>query len=114
MTSITSRLPQSIRHFSGRPVVKRTVIGLITFIVLLGLFGFFALPGIIKSQAEQRISEKLNRQTTIGKVEVNPYTMRVQIRDMKATRYSPPLMPSPSICPSSLCCASRPSSSNSR
>ena len=83
MTSITSRLPQSIRHFSGRPVVKRTVIGLITFIVLLGLFGFFALPGIIKSQAEQRISEKLNRQTTIGKVEVNPYTMRVQIRDMK-------------------------------
>jgi len=53
------------------------------FIVFIGLFGYFALPGIIKSQAEKIISEKLNRQTTIGQVEVNPYAMRLTLRDVK-------------------------------
>lgn len=57
--------------------------GIVAFVVLLGLFGYFALPGIIKSQAEKLISEKLQRQTTIGKVEVSPYAMRITIRDMK-------------------------------
>ncbi|WP_175624761.1 MULTISPECIES: DUF748 domain-containing protein [Oxalobacteraceae] len=79
----TEQLTQSVRKFSGKPAVRRTLIGLLAFIVLLGLFGFFALPGIIKSQAEQIITEKLHRQTTIGKVEVNPYAMRLTIHDMK-------------------------------
>lgn len=77
------QLTQSVRKFSGKPVVRRTLIGLLAFIVLLGLFGFFALPGIIKSQAEQIITEKLHRQTSIGKVEVNPYAMQLTIHDMK-------------------------------
>lgn len=79
----TEQLTQSVRNFSGKPVVRRTLIGLLAFIVLIGLFGYFALPGIIKSQAEQIITEKLHRQTTIGKVEVNPYAMRLTIHDMK-------------------------------
>ncbi|MES2024489.1 MAG: DUF748 domain-containing protein [Pseudomonadota bacterium] len=81
--SRTQQLAQSARNFSGKPVVRRTLIGLVVFVVLIGLFGFFALPGIIKSQAEKLITEKLHRQTTIGKVEVNPYAMRVTIHDMK-------------------------------
>jgi len=79
----TEQLTQSVRNFSGKPVVRRTLIGLLAFIVLIGLFGYFALPGIIKSQAEQIITEKLHRQTSIGKVEVNPYAMRLTIHDMK-------------------------------
>ncbi len=79
----TEQLTQSVRNFSAKPAVRRTLIGLLAFIVLIGLFGYFALPGIIKSQAEQIITEKLHRQTSIGKVEVNPYTMRLTIHDMK-------------------------------
>lgn len=77
------QLPSSLRHFSTKPAVRRSAIGIVAFVVLLGLFGYFALPGIIKSQAEKLISEKLQRQTTIGKVEVSPYAMRVTIRDLK-------------------------------
>ena len=83
MPKFLQQLPQSLRQLSGKPVFRRTAIGLVIFIVFIGLFGYFALPGIIKSQAEQIISEKLNRLTTIGKVEVNPYAMRITLRDVK-------------------------------
>ncbi|WP_353156389.1 DUF748 domain-containing protein, partial [Herminiimonas fonticola] len=83
MSNIRPRLALSLRNFSARPAVRRSAIGVLVFVVLLGLFGYFALPGIIKSQAETLITEKLHRQTTIGQVEVNPYAMRVTIHDMK-------------------------------
>ncbi|WP_112991664.1 DUF748 domain-containing protein [Herminiimonas fonticola] len=83
MQKSLQQLPQSLRQLSGKPVFRRTAIGLVIFILFIGLFGYFALPGIIKSQAEQLISEKLNRQTTIGQVEVSPYAMRVTLRDVK-------------------------------
>lgn len=83
MPKSLSQVSQSLRTFSGKPVVRRSFIGLLAFIVLLGLFGYFVLPGIVKSQAEKLISEKLHRQTTIGKVEINPITLRTTLHDFK-------------------------------
>lgn len=83
MQTSLPQLSQSVRQFSGKPAVRRTAIGIVAFVVLIGLFGYFILPGIIKSQAEQLITEKLHRQTTIGKVDVSPYAMRVTVHDMK-------------------------------
>ncbi len=77
------QLSQSVRQFSGKPAVRRTAIGIVAFFILIGLFGYFVLPGIIKSQAEQLITEKLHRQTTIGKVDVSPYAMRLTVHDLK-------------------------------
>ncbi len=83
MSTSLPQLSQSVRQFSSKPVVRRTAIGIIAFVILIGLFGYFVLPRIIKSQAEQLISEKLHRQTTIGKVDVSPYAMRVTVHDLK-------------------------------
>jgi hypothetical protein len=83
MQKSLQQLPHSLRHLSTRPAFRRTAIGLLIFIVFIGLFGYFALPGIIKSQAEKLISEKFNRQTTIAKVDVSPYAMRLTLRDVK-------------------------------
>jgi flagellar motor protein MotB len=74
---------QSLRSFSGKSLVRRSVIGILAFIVLLGLFGYFVLPGIVKSQAEEILSEKLHRQTTIGQVKINPYTLRATLHDFR-------------------------------
>lgn len=83
MTYSIRQLRQSSQHFCSRPAVKRSAIGVLIFVLLIGLFGYFVLPGIIKSQIEKRISEKLHRQTTIEKVDINPYTMRVTMHGFK-------------------------------
>jgi len=75
------QLPQSLRTFAGKRAVRRTAIGILAFVILIGLFGYFILPGIVKTQAEKLLTEKLHRQTTIGKVEINPYTLRVTLHD---------------------------------
>jgi hypothetical protein len=69
--------------FSRKPAVRRSAIGLAAFLLLFSLFGFFVLPVIIKAQAEKLISEKLQRPTTIGKVDVNPYALTVTLRGLK-------------------------------
>ncbi|HEX2603103.1 MAG TPA: DUF748 domain-containing protein [Oxalicibacterium sp.] len=83
MPTSLHQLPQSIRRISNKPVVRRGFIALLVFILLIGLFGYFVLPGIVKSQAEKALSEKLHRQTTIGKVEINPYTLRATLHDFR-------------------------------
>lgn len=83
MTYSLRQLRQSGQQFCTRPAVKRSAIGVLIFILLIGLFGYFVLPGIIKSQAEKIISEKLHRQTTIEKVDINPYTMRMTMHGFK-------------------------------
>lgn len=66
--------------------MRRLLIGLGTLVSLIGfagVFGYFALPGILKSQAEEWILHTLHRQTTIGKVEIHPYALAVTVRDFK-------------------------------
>ena len=76
--SVFRRLSQFIHH----PIFVRSGIGLAVFVLLYGLLGYFVLPGIIKSQSEQLIAETLHRHASIGKVEVNPYTLSVTMRDL--------------------------------
>lgn len=83
MTYSVHQFRQSCQHFSHKPAVRRSAIGIVVFILLLGLFGYFVLPGIIKSQAEKIISEKLHRKTTIAKVDINPYTMQLTLHGFK-------------------------------
>ncbi|HEV7856899.1 MAG TPA: DUF748 domain-containing protein, partial [Herminiimonas sp.] len=83
MQNSIRQLPQSLRNFSGKPAVRRTAVGIVAFIILLALFGYFILPGIVKSQAEKMLTEKLHRQTTIAKVEINPITLRATLHGFK-------------------------------
>ena len=66
-----------------KPLTKRIATGLTTFLVLFGLFGYFVLPGIIKTQAEKLIQDKLHRTISIEKVEVSPYAMAVTVHKLK-------------------------------
>ena len=66
-----------------KPLVRRTLIGLLVAIVLFGVIGYFVLPGIIKNKAEELIGEKLNRKTTIEAVEIQPYSLEATIRGVK-------------------------------
>lgn len=70
-----SRLLATLRH---RWIVRGVMI-LAGLVVLFGLFGYLALPAIIKSQAEKGIGAALHRTFTIERVDVRPYALDVTI-----------------------------------
>lgn len=45
--------------------------------------GFFALPAIVTSQAQQMAQQQFKRQLTIGQVQFNPFTLAASLRDVK-------------------------------
>lgn len=59
--------------------VRKTLLILGIILVLFGLFGFLAGPSIIRSQIEKRATVALDRPVTLGKVHLNPYTLRLQL-----------------------------------
>lgn len=71
------------RPFWRRPVIRNTVATLLGLILLYALFGFFALPRIIQSEVPKIVAQKLHRNLSIGKVEINPFTLLATIHDVK-------------------------------
>ena len=58
---------------------RKTALIVAIVLVLFGLFGFLAAPSIIRGQIEKRASAALDRPVTLGKVHLNPYTLRLQL-----------------------------------
>ncbi|ABB10282.1 DUF748 domain-containing protein [Burkholderia lata] len=57
---------------------RRIGIGLLIFLVLFGLLGFFAAPPLIRHIAEQQLSQQLDRPATIQRIALNPYTLNLE------------------------------------
>ncbi|VWC84845.1 exported protein [Burkholderia lata] len=57
---------------------RRIGTGLLIFIVLFGLLGFFAAPPLIRHIAEQQLSKQLDRPATIQRIALNPYTLNLE------------------------------------
>ncbi|VWC18613.1 DUF748 domain-containing protein [Burkholderia lata] len=57
---------------------RRIGIGLLIFIVLFGLLGFFAAPPLIRHIAEQQLNKQLDRPATIQRIALNPYTLNLE------------------------------------
>jgi len=67
----------------GRPWIRRSAAAALALFVLFGLFGYLALPGIIKSQVEKAVTSALNRRFTIDRVQVRPYALAVTVHGAK-------------------------------
>ncbi|WP_176047685.1 DUF748 domain-containing protein [Burkholderia sp. BCC1644] len=57
---------------------RRIGIGVLIFLVLFGLLGFFAAPPLIRHVAEQQLSKQLDRPATIQRIALNPYTLNLE------------------------------------
>jgi hypothetical protein len=68
-----------VRAWRARPWLRRTVIGVAALVAALLLFITYALPGIVRSQAERMVGEKLHRQMTIGRIEIHPFSLGVSV-----------------------------------
>jgi hypothetical protein len=69
---------QTVRDVAQSRRTRRVVTGLLIFVVLFGLLGFFAAPPLIRHIAEQQISKQLDRPATIGRIALNPYTLKLE------------------------------------
>ncbi|MBN3722844.1 DUF748 domain-containing protein [Burkholderia sp. Ac-20379] len=57
---------------------KRVAIGIVAFLIVFGLLGFFAAPPLIRHVAEQQLSRQLDRPASIARIALNPYTLRLE------------------------------------
>ncbi|AFQ52105.1 DUF748 domain-containing protein [Burkholderia cepacia] len=57
---------------------RRIGLGVLIFLVLFGLLGFFAAPPLIRHIAEQQLSQQLGRPSTVRRIALNPYTLNLE------------------------------------
>ncbi|MFM0203912.1 DUF748 domain-containing protein [Paraburkholderia fungorum] len=69
---------QTVRDVAQSRRTRRVITGVLIFLVLFGLLGFFAAPPLIRHVAEQQLSRQLDRPATIGRIALNPYTLRFE------------------------------------
>ncbi|PKN06204.1 MAG: hypothetical protein CVU72_05675, partial [Deltaproteobacteria bacterium HGW-Deltaproteobacteria-7] len=61
-------------------ILKKIVIGLLIFFVVLGIAGFFIAPPLVKPFIMKKMSETLHRKASIEKVSINPYALSITIK----------------------------------
>jgi hypothetical protein len=69
---------QAVRDVAQSHRTRRILIGLLIFVVVFGLLGFFAAPPLIRHIASQQLSKQLDRPASIGRIALNPYTLRFE------------------------------------
>ncbi|WP_027779954.1 DUF748 domain-containing protein [Paraburkholderia caledonica] len=69
---------RTVRDVAQSRRTRRVITGLLIFIVFFGLLGFFAAPPLIRHIAEQQLSKQLDRPATIGRIALNPYTLKLE------------------------------------
>ncbi|KWK51837.1 AsmA family protein [Burkholderia stagnalis] len=76
-TAAPSKLT-ALRDAARAPRTRRIGVGVLIFLVLFGLLGFFAAPPLIRHIAEQQLSKQLDRPATIRRIALNPYTLNLE------------------------------------
>ena len=58
---------------------KRIGLGVLMFLVVFGLLGALGGPPLLHHLAETQLSKVLERPVTVGKISINPYTLRLDV-----------------------------------
>ncbi|NMC96968.1 MAG: DUF748 domain-containing protein, partial [Deltaproteobacteria bacterium] len=61
-------------------ILKKIAIGLLIFLVVLGIAGFFIAPPLMKPYIMKKMSEALHRKASIEKVSINPYALSITLK----------------------------------
>ncbi|MCC8405904.1 DUF748 domain-containing protein [Paraburkholderia sp. MMS20-SJTN17] len=69
---------RTVREVAQSHRTRRILVGLLIFVVVFGLLGFFAAPPLIRHIASQQLSKQLDRPASIGRIALNPYTLRLE------------------------------------
>jgi uncharacterized protein involved in outer membrane biogenesis len=61
-------------------IFKKIIIGLLVFLVVLGIAGFFIAPPLVKPLIMKKMSAVLHRKASIDKISINPYAVSITIK----------------------------------
>ncbi|KFL21898.1 DUF748 domain-containing protein [Ralstonia pickettii] len=64
---------------------KRIGIGVLVFLVVFGLLGAFGGPPLLRHVAQTQLSKLLERPVSVGKISINPYTLRLDVDQFHVT-----------------------------
>ncbi len=71
---------QNLRHrWKGLSRLQRWSIIAGVSLLVYTVFGFWLLPAIVRAQLEKKLSQALHRQTTVQKVQFNPFTLEAAV-----------------------------------
>ncbi|KVA13254.1 DUF748 domain-containing protein [Burkholderia ubonensis] len=68
----------ALRDVARARRTRRIGLGVLIFVGLFGLLGFFAAPPLIRHIAEQQLSRQLDRPATIQRIALNPYSLNLE------------------------------------
>ncbi len=76
-------------RFRSRSFQRKTAVGILVFLFVFSVTGFFILPPIMKSVLVKNFSQQLHRQVTIQKIRINPFMLSAEIMGVAVSeRYS--------------------------
>ena len=61
-------------------ILKKIIVGLLVFSIVLGLVGFLIIPPLIKPLIMEKMSAALHRKTSIDEIRFNPFAMSATIK----------------------------------
>ncbi|MGE5285194.1 MAG: DUF748 domain-containing protein [Actinomycetota bacterium] len=79
-----------LRKVGSKPAVRKGLIAAGAVVLVYTLFGFLALPPILKSALSKSLSQALHRKATIREIRVNPFELSVSLRGVAISERDSP------------------------
>lgn len=79
---MSRRVPIAHDRLPRSRLVGRVLMGLLLALGLYALIGYLALPRLAHEPLERRLSEELARSVTIGRLEFDPFLLRLRVHEL--------------------------------
>lgn len=73
---------KGLEYIRSKPMVRKGLIAAGAAVLVYTLFGFLALPPILKSVLSKNLSETFHRKATIRDIRVNPFELSISVRGL--------------------------------
>ena len=72
----------ALTEWARKPKVRKRCVVVLVVATAYGLIGFLAVPPLLRSVLEGRLTRALNRRTTVERVAFNPFTLSARVRGL--------------------------------
>ena len=79
-----------LEYVRSKPIVRKGLIAGVGVVLVYTLFGFLALPPILKSVLSKSLSETLHRKAELRDIRVNPLELSISVRGLTISERDAP------------------------